>query len=69
MILFIYILGVLLSWFLLFIYERNQYKKEKFYVFTLLDLVLSLALSASSWIAVALLLCTISNKIVIIKKE
>lgn len=69
MVLFIYLLGVLSSWFLLYVYERNQYKKEKVYIFTLLDLVLSLALSAASWLAVALLLCTISNKIVLLKKE
>lgn len=69
MVLFIYFLGVLLSWFLLYVYERIQYKKVKFYTFTLGDLVLSLALSAASWFAVALLLCTLSNKIVLIKKE
>lgn len=69
MILFIYLLGVLLSLFLLYIYERNQYKKVKIYTFTLGDLVLSLALSAVSWFAVALLLCTLSNEIVLIRKE
>lgn len=65
MVLFIYLLGVLSSWFLLYVYERIQYKKVKFYTFTLGDL----ALSAASWFAVALLLCTLSNKIVLIKKE
>lgn len=69
MILFIYLLGVLLSWFLLYVYERDQYKKVKIYTFTLGDLMLSLALSAVSWLAVALLLCTLSNRIVLIRKE
>ena len=69
MILFIYFLGVLLSWFIFYIYERNLYKKVEIYTFTLGDLVLSLALSTISWLAAAFLLCTLSNEIVLIRKE
>lgn len=53
MILFIYILGVLMAWFLMYLEEKYRYKKEKNYKFTLGNLLSSIFFSLFSWIVVA----------------
>lgn len=50
MILFIYILGVLMAWFLMYLEEKYRYKKEKTYKFTLGNLLSSIFFSLFSWI-------------------
>lgn len=48
MILFIYILGVLMAWFLMHLEEKYRYKKEKNYKFTLGNLLSSIFFSLFS---------------------
>lgn len=67
MILFIYILGVLMAWFLMYLEEKYRYKKEKNYKFTLGNLLSSIFFSLFSWIVVACLI-SLSDKIILVDK-
>lgn len=69
MILFIYILGVLMAWFLMYLEEKYRYKKEKNYKFTLGNLLSSIFFSLFSWIVVAVCLISSSDKIILVDKS
>lgn len=69
MILFIYILGVLMAWFLMYLEEKYRYKKEKNYKFTLGNLLSSIFFSLLSWIVVAACLISLSDKIILVDKS
>ena len=68
MILFIYILGVLMAWFLMHLEEKYRYKKEKNYKFTLGNLLSSIFFSLFSQIVVAACLISLSDKIILVDK-
>lgn len=69
MILFIYILGVLMAWFLMYLEEKYRYKKEKTYKFTLGNLLSSIFFSLFPWIVVAACLISLSDKIILVDKS
>ena len=69
MIIFIYLIGVVVTLFLFYMIEKNDYRRLKTYTFSLGTLVLYLLFSLLSWIAVFTLIGVISDDITIIRKS